>query len=163
LLTALGIRYVGSVIAELLMQHFSSLDELLNASAAQLSAIDGIGPRIAESVVRYFALEPNRTLIRKFADAGVRVAEERKQRPAAATLPLGGLTFVVTGTLPTLSRDGAHDLIKAHGGKATGSVSAKTNYLVAGENAGSKLTKAQELGVPILSEADLLRLVGREE
>lgn len=163
LLTALGIRYVGSVIAELLMQHYSSLAELSNASAAQLSAIDGIGPRIAESVVRYFALEPNRALIRKFADAGVRVAEERKERPAAAALPLAGLTFVVTGTLPTLSRDEAHELIKAHGGKPTGSVSAKTNYLVVGENAGSKLTKAQELGVPILSEADLLRLVGREE
>jgi DNA ligase (NAD+) len=163
LLTALGIRYVGSVIAELLMQQYSSLEELSNASAAQLSAIDGIGPRIAESVVRYFALEPNRALIRKFADAGVRVAEERQQRPAAAELPLAGLTFVVTGTLPTLSRDEAHDLIKAHGGKPTGSVSAKTNYLVVGENAGSKLTKAQELGVPILSEADLLRMVGREE
>lgn len=162
LLTALGIRYVGSVIAEQLMQHYSSLEELMNASVKQLSAIDGIGPRIAESVVRYFSLEPNRKLIHEFAEAGVRVAEERKERPTA-TLSLAGLTFVVTGTLPTLSRDEAHELIKAQGGKVTSSVSAKTNYLVVGENAGSKFTKAQELGVPILSEADLLRLVEREE
>jgi DNA ligase (NAD+) len=163
LLTALGIRYVGNVVAELLMSHFSSLDELMNASAAQLNAIDGVGPRIAESVVRYFSLEPNRVLIRKLAEAGVRTAEERKVQSAAAALPFAGLTFVVTGTLPTLSRDQAHELIKANGGKVTGSVSNKTNYLVVGENAGSKLAKAQELGVQTLSEAELLRLITREE
>ncbi|MCL4859896.1 MAG: NAD-dependent DNA ligase LigA [Caldilineaceae bacterium] len=158
LLAALGIRYVGSVVAELLMQRYSSLDELMDASAEDLSAIDGIGPRIAESVVRYFSLEPNRALVREFADAGVRVAEERAPRPAATSLPLAGLTFVVTGALPTWSRDEAHDFIKTHGGKATGSVSSKTNYVVAGENAGSKLTKAQELGVPVLTEAELRAL-----
>lgn len=158
LLTALGIRYVGSVVAELLMQHFSSLDDLMNASLRDLSQIDGIGPRIAESVVKYFSLEPNRALIRKFAKAGVRVAEERKAQPVDQIQPFAGLTFVVTGTLPTLSRDEAHDLIKAHGGKVTSSVSNKTSYLVVGENAGSKLTKAQELGVPVLSEEELRQM-----
>jgi DNA ligase (NAD+) len=160
LLTALGIRYVGSVVAELLMQHFSSLDEVMNASIRDLSQIDGIGPRIAESVVKYFSLEPNRALIRKFAEAGVRVAEERQPKPVDKTQPFAGLTFVVTGTLPNMSRDEAHEFIKAHGGKVTGSLSNKTSYLVAGENAGSKLTKAQELGVPILAEAELRQLAG---
>jgi DNA ligase (NAD+) len=158
LLTALGIRFVGFGVAELLMAHYSSLEELMNASAAQLNAIEGIGPRIAESVVRYFSLEPNRALVRRLAEAGVRVAEERQAR-LAATLPLAGLTFVVTGTLPTLSRDGAQELVKQHGGKVTSSVSNKTSYLVVGENAGSKLDKARELGVPTLTEEELLQLV----
>jgi DNA ligase (NAD+) len=160
LLTALGIRFVGSTIAELIMQRFASLEEVMQASLADLNAIDGIGPRIGESVVKYFALEPNRALIRKLAEAGVRVAEERLAAAPDAALPFTGLTFVVTGTLPTLSRDEAQDFIKAHGGKVTGSVSAKTHYLVVGENAGSKLTKAQELGVPILSEEQLRALAG---
>jgi DNA ligase (NAD+) len=158
LLTALGIRFVGSVVAELFMQRYHSLDELMAASAEQLNAIDGVGPRIAASVAKYFSLEPNRALIRKFAAAGVRVAEEPPVRPTDGAQPFAGLTFVVTGTLPTFSRDEAQDFIKKHGGKVTGSVSAKTNYLVVGENAGSKLTKAQELGVAILSEEQLRAL-----
>jgi DNA ligase (NAD+) len=159
LLTALGIRFVGSVVAELLMQHYASLEEIMNASPAELNAIDGIGPRIAESVADYFSLEPNRNLIREFAAAGVRIAEERRPAAPKAALPFAGLTFVVTGTLPTLSRDQAHDLIKAHGGKVTGSVSAKTSYVVVGENAGSKLVRAQELGISILTEEQLQALV----
>ncbi len=158
LLTALGIRYVGSVVAELIMHHFNSLETLMDATPAQLSAIDGVGPRIAESISGYFALEPNRRLIAEFKAAGVRIAEAASPR-GAAILPLTGLTFVVTGTLPTWSRDEAHEFIKTHGGKVTGSVSAKTSYLVMGENAGSKLTKAQELGVPVLDEAGLRGLV----
>lgn len=158
LLTALGIRYVGSVVAELIMQHFNSLEALMDATAAQLSGIDGVGPRIAESISRYFSLEPNRRLIAEFKAAGVRIAEEASPRQSTI-LPLTGLTFVVTGTLPTWSRDEAHEFIKAHGGKVTSSVSAKTSYLVVGENAGSKLTKAQELGVPVLDEAGLQALV----
>jgi len=161
LLTALGIRFVGEVVAETLIQHFGSLERLMDASRETLSDLDGIGPRIAESVVEFFALEPNRTLIHEFAVAGVRVAEERTDLPADRPQPFAGLIFVVTGTLPTWSRDDAQDFIKIHGGKVTGSVSAKTNYVVVGENAGSKLTKAQQLGVPILTEEELQALVQR--
>lgn len=164
LLTALGIRFVGEVVAELLMDHFAGLDELMDASAEELSAIDGIGPKIAESVVEFFALEPNRALVQKFAAAGVKIRATEEEKPSAVGVnpeALAGLTFVVTGTLPTWSRDEAQDFIKSHGGKVTGSVSGKTDYVVVGENAGSKLTKAQTLGVPILSEAELQALVAQ--
>lgn len=159
LLTALGIRFVGEVIAETLMAHFHTLDALMQATREELNAIEGIGPRIAESVAEFFALEPNRALIQKFATAGVRVAEELPAQPAAVTLPLAGLTFVVTGTLPTWSREEAQALIKTYGGKVTGSVSNKTDYLLVGENAGSKLTKAQSLGVKVLVEDELRQMV----
>jgi DNA ligase (NAD+) len=158
LLTALGIRFVGAVVAETLTQRYASLFDLMEAGAEVLSDIEGIGPKIAESVRAWFDVEPNRALIRKFADAGVQVAEERAVMPAAAR-PLVGMTFVVTGTLPTFSRDEAHAFIKQHGGKVAGSVSSKTTYLVAGEAAGSKLAKATELGIPVLSEDELKRLV----
>lgn len=158
LLTALGIRFVGGVVAETLMQHYGSMEALMNASVTELSELEGIGPRIAESVVEFFALEPNRALVQAFAAAGVRVAEERVAPPTDQPQPFADMTFVVTGTLPTWSRDEAHEFIKTHGGKVTGSVSNKTNYLVAGESAGSKLTKAQQLGIPILSEAELRAL-----
>ena len=159
LLTALGIRFVGSVVAETLMQHYASLLDLMDARPEELSTIEGIGPRIAESVAEWFAVEPNRALIHEFAEAGVRVAEERAAAAPAIPLPLAGLTFVVTGTLPTLSRDEAHAFIKVHGGKVAGSVSSKTSYLVAGEAAGSKLAKAQELGIKIIGEEELSALV----
>ncbi|MCC6167128.1 MAG: NAD-dependent DNA ligase LigA [Caldilineaceae bacterium] len=159
LLTGLGIRYVGSVVAELLMAHFASLDALMAAPAEELNRIDGIGPRIAASVVDYFSLQPNRDLVRRLAEAGVRTADlDRPARPAAAAA-LSGKTFVITGTLPALSRDEAKALIEAHGGKVTGSVSGKTDFLVVGENAGSKLDKATRLGVATLDEAGLLALV----
>ena len=159
LLTALGIRFVGAVVAETLTQRYASLFDLMDASLEALSEIEGIGPKIAESVRNWFAVEPNRVLIREFADAGVLVAEERAPTAASVALPLAGMTFVVTGTLPTFSRDDAHDFIKRHGGKVAGSVSSKTTYLVAGEAAGSKLVKATQLEIPILSEADLRRMV----
>jgi len=149
---------VGEVVAEMLIQHFGSMERLMQASRETLSDLDGIGPRIAESVVEFFALEPNRTLIHEFAAAGVRVAEDRTDIPADRPQPFAGLVFVVTGMLPTWSRDEAQDFIKAHGGKVTGSVSAKTNYVVVGENAGSKLAKAQRLGVPILTEDEVQAL-----
>lgn len=163
LLMGLGIRFVGGTVAELLMQRYASLEMLMRASTADLSDIEGIGPRIAESVVKYFSLEPNRALIQKFAAAGVRVAEERAVMAPSAAQPFAGLTFVVTGTLPTFTRDEAQDFIKAHGGKVASSVSSKTNYVVAGENAGSKLTKAEALAVPVLSEAALRTLASAEE
>ena len=157
LLAALGIRFVGSTVAEILMNQFSSLDEIASASVEQLSAVEGIGPKIAESVQEFFSLETNHALVQKFAAAGVRVAEEKKAAPSGAQ-PFAGLTFVVTGTLPVFSRDEAHEFIKAHGGKVAGSVSSKTSYLVAGESAGSKLDKAQQLNIPIIGEEELRRL-----
>jgi DNA ligase (NAD+) len=160
LLTALGIRFVGSVVAELLIAHFHSLEALLAATPEQLSEVEGIGPRIAESVHSWAAVAPNRALIAAFAAAGVRVAEEMRAVAPVESQPLAGLTFVVTGTLPTLSRDEAHELIKSHGGKVAGSVSKKTSYVVAGEAAGSKLDKATELGVAVIDEAELKRLAG---
>ena len=163
LLTALGIRFVGSVVAETIMQHYSNLFDLRDATAQELNAIEGIGPRIAESVAEWFSLEPNRTLIQKFADAGVRVAEERKAAAPAVALPLAGLTFVVTGTLPTFSREEALDFIKTHGGKVASSVSSKTSYVVVGDTPGSKLAKAQALGVRTIAEEELRGLVEKTE
>lgn len=157
LLAALGIRFVGEVVAETLINQFGSLEALMDAPAAALSEIPGIGPRIAESVAEYFSLEPNRALVRAFKELGVRVAEER-QTASAGPQPFAGKTFVVTGTLPTMSREDAQEFIKAYGGKVAGSVSGKTDYLVVGENAGSKLDKARELGIATLGEEDLRAL-----
>ena len=158
LLTALGIRFVGAVVAETITQHYHSLRDLAHATPEQLSAIEGIGPKIAASLHEYFSVPANQALIDEFAQLGVRVAEDAPASPAGAQ-PLAGLTFVVTGTLPTFSRDEAHVFIKAHGGKVAGSVSSKTSYVVAGEAAGSKLDKARQLGVPVIDEAALRALV----
>ncbi len=157
LLTALGIRFVGEVVAELITARYADLEVLAEASLEELNTIKGIGPRIAESVCEYFSLEPNRALIRAFKQYGVRTADVRAEsRPAEG--PLEGKTFVVTGTLPTWSRDEAHNFIKQQGGKVAGSVSKATSYLVVGENAGGKLDKARALGVPVIDEAELRRL-----
>jgi DNA ligase (NAD+) len=158
LLTALGIRFVGAVVAEIITQHYHSLLDLAHATPEQLSAIEGIGPKIAASVHEYFSVLANRALIDKFAQLGVRVAEEAPVSPIGDAAA-GGLTFVVTGTLPTFSRDETHAFIKAHGGKVASSVSSKTSYVVAGEAAGSKLDKARQLGVPVIDEAALRALV----
>ena len=158
LLTALGIRFVGSVVAELVMANFRSLQDLMSADLETLSEIEGIGPKIAEAIVSYFSLEPNRALVQSFADLGVDLTmPDRGRGDDAGDLPYLGKTFVLTGTLPTLSRAEAKERIEAGGGKVTGSVSSKTDYLLAGEKAGSKLKKAQQLGVPILSEHELLQ------
>ncbi|MCC6458068.1 MAG: NAD-dependent DNA ligase LigA [Caldilineaceae bacterium] len=159
LLTGLGIRFVGEVVAEMLVARYHSLDLLMQASAEELGEIPGIGSRIADSVADYFALEPNRALIQKFAAAGVRVADEvveESHEPGAR--PWEGQVFVVTGTLPSMTRDEAKEYIEARGGKVTGSVSSKTDYVVVGENAGSKLDKARQLGVRTLEEAELRAL-----
>lgn len=157
LLTALGIRFVGEVVAELLIQRFGSLEALMAASVDALNDIPGIGPRIAESVFEYFSLEPNRALVQRLAALGVKTAEVNRPEPQGPK-PLAGKTLVVTGTLSTWSRDEAHDFIKAQGGKVAGSVSGKTDYLVVGENAGSKLDKARSLGIAVISEDDLRAL-----
>ncbi len=164
LLTALGIRFVGNVVAELVMSQFDSIHELMEADLESLSEIEGVGPKIAEALVSYFRLKPNKLLVQSLADLGVSLADpDRKQEPVAQAQPFSGKTFVITGTLPTLSRAEAKARIEAWGGKVTGSVSAKTDFLLAGEKAGSKLKKANQLGVPILAEQDLLQAANSEE
>lgn len=161
LLTALGIRGVGEVVAEQLVDHYGSIDALAAAPLAELQAIAGIGPVLAQNVLDWFSKEPNRQLLARLKGAGVKMEAERQARaPGAETL--AGLTFVITGTLPILSRDQAKDLIKAHGGKVSDSVSKNTSYLVAGESAGSKLDKAQQLGVPVIDEARLRQMIAEE-
>lgn len=158
LLTALGIRFVGNVVAELVMAQFDSLHELMEADVETLSEIEGVGPKIAEALVSYFRLEPNRVLVHSLAGLGVSLAESTsEQEGVEQSQPFAGKTFVITGTLPTLSRAEAKARIEAWGGKVTGSVSAKTDFLLAGEKAGSKLNKAKQLGVHILAEPELLR------
>lgn len=164
LLTALGIRFVGNVVAALLIREFDGIDELAAAVQEQLEAVEGIGPQTAVSITTWFANDRNRALLEKFRKAGLQFAAAQLDEDADSSDSLAGLIFVITGTLPTLSRNEAKALIEAHGGKVTGSVSKKTNYLVAGEKAGSKLTKAVSLGVAVLDEAGLNDLVeGRGE
>ncbi len=159
LLTALGIRGVGEVAARDLASHFGSLDALAAASTDDLQQVGGIGPAASQAVVDWFARNSNRRVLNKLKAAGVWPIAAPRQASAAEG-PLAGQTFVITGTLPTLSRDEAKALIERQGGKVTDSVSKKTSYLVLGESPGSKLAKAQSLGVPVLDEAALLKLVG---
>jgi DNA ligase (NAD+) len=158
LLTALGIRYVGSVVSALLVGELGGLDQLGQATAAELEAIDGIGPQTAAAVVAWFAKDKNRRILQKLRDAGLTF--EAQTRAGSAADELAGLTFVITGTLPTLSRDEARALIEKHGGRVTGSVSNKTDYLLAGEKAGSKLSKAESLTVPVIDEKTLQEWIG---
>jgi DNA ligase (NAD+) len=159
LLTALGIRFVGSVVAALLLDALGSIDAIAAAPVESLKQIEGVGPQTALSVAAWFANEQNQALIEKLRAAGLRLAAEPSQEATETGRLLAGLTFVITGTLPTLSRDEATDFIEAHGGKVTGSVSRKTDYLVAGEAAGSKLDKARKLGIPVIDEATLTGMI----
>jgi DNA ligase (NAD+) len=122
--------------------------------------IPGIGPKLAENVDDWFSRPPNQRVLEKLREAGVQL--EAEQIAVAGPQHLEDLTFVITGTLPTMSREQAKALIQAHGGKVTGSVSGRTDYLLAGERAGSKLTKAEKLGVPVLDESALRRMTGEE-
>ena len=133
------------------------MDAIVSASAEQLERVDEVGPRISYSIQEFFARAANRKLIQHLQTAGVAMTAEKKQR----TTQLAGLTLVLTGTLPNLSREQAKAMIEAAGGKVSGSVSKKTNYVVAGEEAGSKLDKAQELKISVLDEAGLMRLLGQ--
>jgi DNA ligase (NAD+) len=155
LLTGLGIRFVGSVVAALLLAALGSIDAVAAASEEELEAIEGIGPQTARSVAAWFRNEGNRTLLEKLRAAGLPLAAPAAPAAEESRL-LEGLTFVITGSLPTLSRDEAAAFIKKHGGKVAGSVSKNTDYLLAGEAAGSKLAKAQALGVPVIDQATLL-------
>jgi len=152
-LFALGIRFVGEGVAKLLARAFPSIALLQEATREQLTAVNDIGDRIADSILEYFAETPNRTLITSLRDAGLQFEGEATD---PVSQKFAGMTFVLTGELTSMTRREAEERIEAMGGKASGSVSKKTTYLVAGESAGSKLTKANELGVKVLSEAELL-------
>ncbi|HEY1015042.1 MAG TPA: NAD-dependent DNA ligase LigA [Herpetosiphonaceae bacterium] len=156
---ALGIRGIGSVAATDLARHFRSLAALADVTAEQLLDVPNIGPNTAQSIIDYFAAPANRQLIADLRELGVRSEAEPDAAPAGDALE--GKVFVITGTLDGMSREDAQALIEAQGGKVTGSVSKKTDYLLAGAAAGSKLAKAQSLGVPVLDLAGLLALLGQ--
>ena len=156
LLTSLGISNVGKSAAKSLMKKFNSIDNLMKASYAQLIEVNDIGDISAMAIINYFKNPDNQAVVQRLKEYGVNMniieAQDGDER-------FDGKTFVVTGTLPTLSRKAASELIEKHGGKVSGSVSKKTDYLLAGENAGSKLTKAQNLGINVISEETLLEMV----
>ena len=157
-LFGLGIRHVGEATAKELARHFGKLDAVMEASEAQLLAVRDVGPIVAKSIRTFFDQPHNREVVEQLRACGVTWQEG--EPAAVAPQPLSGKTFVITGTLPTLSRDEAKDRVEAAGGKVAGSVSKKTDYVVAGAEAGSKLVKAQELGVAVIDEDALLALLG---
>ncbi len=151
----LGIRFVGERTAELLAEHFGSIDAFMNASFEELQQVTEVGPRVGEAITEFFSEPRNRELVERLRKAGLRFEGEKKQRGTK----LAGKTFVLTGTLPNLSRDEAKKMIEDAGGKVSGSVSKKTDYVVAGTDPGSKLDKARELKVSVLDEDGLTNLV----
>ncbi len=159
-LYGLGIRHVGESTARDLAQHFGSLDRIIAATTEQLLEVPDVGPIVAQSVRLFFDQPHNREVVDQLRAAGVTWDEHDGAAAAAGPKPLAGMTFVLTGTLPTLSRDEAKALIEAAGGKVSGSVSKKTHHVVAGDDAGSKLDKARELGVSIVDEAGLRAMLG---
>ncbi|CAA9552286.1 DNA ligase (NAD(+)) [uncultured Synechococcales cyanobacterium] len=162
-LYGLGIRHVGSVNAQILSKQFSSVDCLAEAEIPAISAVHGIGAEIAQSIYEWFRIPANQTLIARLKAAQVQLTGPQSQtKETKGEQPLAGKTFVITGTLPNLKRDEAGALIQAAGGKVTSAVSQNTNYLITGDSPGSKLGKAQALGIPCLTEAQLLELLNRE-
>jgi len=155
ILLGLGIRHVGERTAQALAEEFGSMDALIAASEESLTRINDVGPKVAEAIREYFANKRNLDLIERLRKAGLTFTAERRVRGSK----LEGLTFVLTGTLPNMTREAAKEKIESAGGKVSGSVSKKTSYVVAGEEAGSKLDKAAALGVPVLDEAALLRML----
>jgi DNA ligase (NAD+) len=159
LVFALGIDYVGEIAARLLARHFGTMQRLAAASEEEINAVRGIGEVIAHSTARWFADRQAKRLLARLEERGLTFEEPR----AATGSALAGQTFVITGTLPTLSREQATEFIEANGGRVTSSVSKKTSAVVAGTEAGSKLAKAQELGIPVIDEAELMNRVRGSE
>ena len=150
----LGMRFVGERTAQFLAEHFGSMEELEGAGVEELEDVNEVGPRIAESIVEFFSIAANRKLVERLREAKLRLTGEKKQRRTK----LAGKTFVLTGTLAKYTRDEAKKMIEDAGGKVTGSVSKKTDYVVAGEDAGSKLDKAKDLGVNVIDEKEMEKL-----
>ena len=161
LVNALGIRHVGERTAALLVDRFHSIDRLMEASLEEINSVAGIGEVMADSIYRYFREDHNRAIIEKLRAAGLKMAEESSNTTGPS--PLVGKTFVLTGRLETLTRPQAEELLRRAGATVTGSVSKKTNFVVAGEDAGSKADRANELGVPIISEAEMLAMLDGAE
>lgn len=155
-LFGLGIRFVGARTAQLLAEEFGSMEALMAASAEDLERVNEVGPRVSEAIREFFDESRNRDLVHRLEKAGLTLTAEKRKK----TSQLEGLTFVLTGTLPNLSREDAKARIESAGGRVSGSVSKKTNYVVAGEDAGSKLDKAKELGVKVIDEPGLTELLG---
>ncbi len=151
----LGIRFVGERTAQFLAEHFGSMDALINASEQELLEVNEVGPRIAESIAQFFREPRNRELIKQLREAGLKFTGKKKERGTK----LAGKTFVLTGTLAHYTRDEAKKMIEDAGGKVTGSVSKKTDYVVAGADTGSKLDKAKELGVKVIEEKGMAELL----
>ena len=156
-LFGLGIRHVGANVARALATHFRSMQALMTAAPEDIAAIDGVGPKIAASVHEFFSIKKNVAVVERLREAGVVLEEEVEEPDAPQTL--AGLTFVLTGTLQNYKRTEAAKLLEAMGAKCTGSVSKKTSYVIAGEAAGSKLAKAEQLGVPVLDESALVQIL----
>ena len=161
-LYALGIRHVGESTAKDLAKHFGRLDPIMDATAEQLLEVNDVGPIVAQSIRTFFEQPHNREVVEQLRAAGIHWPESEGLAAQRVPLPLAGKTFVLTGTLPTLSRDEAKERLEAAGAKVAGSVSKKTDYVVAGEEAGSKLEKAQQLGIAVLDEAGMLALLPQE-
>ncbi len=161
LLVGLNIRHVGSRNAQVLAEHFGQLDEIMKQSEESLSEVPDIGPVIAKSVHSFFSSALGKKIVEELGELGLNFGQPVTDRPRAAEGPLSGKTLVVTGTLTRFTRDEITELIQQNGGKVAGSVSKKTDYLVAGEEAGSKLDKAQKLNVPVITEVEFLRLIGQ--
>jgi DNA ligase (NAD+) len=160
-LFGLGIRHVGEATAKALARHFGSLDAVMTATQDQLLQVPDIGPVVAQSIRTFFDQPHNREVVEQLRACGV--CWEEGEPAAEVSRPLAGKTFVLTGTLPTLSREQAKERLEAAGAKVAGSVSKKTDYVVAGSEAGSKLDKARELGVPVLDEEALLAMLAAPE
>ena len=158
-LLALGIRHVGETVAELLAGRFGDLDPLLEATAEKLEAVEGVGPVIAASVSRFFADRRNRAEVERLRSRGVTWPKTAARAARRGEGPLAGKTFVLTGTLPGVTREEAKQRIEEAGGKVSSSVSKKTSYVVAGDEPGSKLRKAQDLGVLVLGPTEFEALL----
>jgi len=157
LITGLGIRNIGRQAASELKKSFKSIDQLMNATYEELISVSDLGDISANAILDFFKLEQNRDIIDRLKKAGVNMTSY--EEASSENQPFDGLTFVITGTLPNMGRTEAEELIRRYGGKVSGSVSKKTNYVVAGDNPGSKLTKAQQLGIAVITEEELLKMI----
>lgn len=158
-LAGIGIPFVGDTLGDVLAQEFGSIRELMNADVDRLTRIEGVGPERAAAIREFFQRDSTRNMIADFEDLGLKLTEAKRAAPAGGAI--AGKTFVVTGTLEKYGRSEIEALIKQHGGKASGSVSKKTDFVIAGKEAGSKLAKAQELGVPVLTETEFEAMFGK--
>ncbi len=154
-LFGLGIRFIGERTAQLLAEEFGSMDALMAASTEELERVNEVGPRVAQAIREFFDEEKNRELVERLRKAGLTFTAEKRK----SSSQLEGMTFVLTGTLPNLTREDAKAKIEAAGGRVSGSVSKKTHYVVAGDDAGSKLDKARGLGVKVIDETELTSLL----